>query len=227
MATRVDVKQVQALLAEGAQVLEVLPAEEYEEQHLPGAINIPLKELDAGTASVLDRKRPVIVYCWDSVCDLSPRAACRLETLGFEQVYDYVAGKYDWLAYGLPSEGEDANKPTVAGLASIEVVTCGLQDPAASLRERVEASPFPFALVVSRTDVVLGRIPRSALSGSGDATAEAVMEAGPSTFRPNVALDSLVERLRKRDFKYAIVTRADGTLIGVARRADAEQRLGS
>ena len=53
------------------------------------------------------------------------------------------------------------------------------------------------------------------------------MEAGPSTFRPNVALDSLVERLRKRDFKYAIVTRADGTLIGVARRADAEQRLDS
>jgi rhodanese-related sulfurtransferase len=67
MATCVDVKQVEALLAEGAQLVEVLPADEYVEQHLPGAISIPLKELDAGTAGVLDRGRPVIVYCWDSI----------------------------------------------------------------------------------------------------------------------------------------------------------------
>jgi rhodanese-related sulfurtransferase len=225
MAKRVDVKQVEALLAEGAQLVEVLPADEYAEQHLPGAINIPLKELDASTVAVLDRARPVIVYCWDSVCDLSPRAACRLETLGFEQVYDYVAGKYDWLAYGLPTEGEDARKRTAADLASAEVVTCALQDPAAPLRERVEASPFPFALVLSRTNVLLGRIPKSALADGVDAAAEAVMESGPSTFRPNVHLDALVERLRKRDFKYAIVTRADGTLVGVARREDAERHL--
>jgi CBS domain-containing protein len=140
-------------------------------------------------------------------------------------VYDYVAGKYDWLAYGLPSEGHDANKPTVAGLASTEVVTCGLEDPAAVLRERVGASPFPFVLVVSRTDVVLGRIPRSALAAGGDSTAEGVMEPGPSTVRPNLHLDELVERLRKRDFKFAIVTTPEGRLIGVARRADAEARL--
>jgi rhodanese-related sulfurtransferase len=39
---------------------------------------------------------------------MSPRAACRLELLGFTQVYDYVAGKADWLAHGLPTEGEQA-----------------------------------------------------------------------------------------------------------------------
>jgi rhodanese-related sulfurtransferase len=67
MAVRVDLEQLQALIAGGAQLVEVLPAEEYEEQHLPGAISIPLKTLDAGTAAGLDRSRPVVVYCWDSI----------------------------------------------------------------------------------------------------------------------------------------------------------------
>lgn len=67
MATRIDVEEVQALLAEGAQLVEVLPADEYEEQHLPGAISIPLKALNADTTAGLERGRPVIVYCWDSI----------------------------------------------------------------------------------------------------------------------------------------------------------------
>jgi len=57
--------EVQRLLAEGAQLVEVLPQAEYEEQHLPGAINIPLKTLDAESARRLERGRPVIVYCHD------------------------------------------------------------------------------------------------------------------------------------------------------------------
>ena len=67
MAIRIDVREVQALLAESAQLVEVLPADEYEEQHLPGAVSIPLKELNADTTARLDRGRPVIVYCWDSI----------------------------------------------------------------------------------------------------------------------------------------------------------------
>jgi rhodanese-related sulfurtransferase len=55
------------LIAESAQLVEVLPEPEYSEAHLPGAVNIPLKQLDAVTASVLDRDRPVVVYCWDSL----------------------------------------------------------------------------------------------------------------------------------------------------------------
>ncbi|MEW6636975.1 MAG: rhodanese-like domain-containing protein [Actinomycetota bacterium] len=50
---------------EGAQLVEVLPREEYEEAHLPGAINVPLKELDGETAARLRRDAPVIVYCHD------------------------------------------------------------------------------------------------------------------------------------------------------------------
>ena len=66
MPTSIDRQEVQRLLAgRQAQLVEVLPAAEYEDEHLPGAINIPLKELDRQTTSRLDRSRAVIVYCYD------------------------------------------------------------------------------------------------------------------------------------------------------------------
>jgi rhodanese-related sulfurtransferase len=67
MPTAVDRRGVQRLVAAGAQLLEVLPPEEYEEEHLPGAINIPLKELDRTTAARLSHDRPIIAYCYDYV----------------------------------------------------------------------------------------------------------------------------------------------------------------
>jgi len=64
--TPIDRERLQALLAAGeTQLVEVLPSEEFEEDHLPGAINIPLKQLDAETARALDRARPVVLYCYD------------------------------------------------------------------------------------------------------------------------------------------------------------------
>ncbi|MFL5961910.1 MAG: rhodanese-like domain-containing protein [Gaiellaceae bacterium] len=65
MPTTIDREQVQKLIANGAQLVEVLPPEEYKDEHLPGAINIPLKTLDAVTTRQLDPQRPVIVYCYD------------------------------------------------------------------------------------------------------------------------------------------------------------------
>lgn len=66
MPTRIDRQEVQRLLEEeDAQLVEVLPAVDYEDEHLPGAVNIPLKQLDRETTRVLDRRRPVIAYCYD------------------------------------------------------------------------------------------------------------------------------------------------------------------
>jgi rhodanese-related sulfurtransferase len=59
-------EEVRRLAAEGAQLVEVLPSPEYEEDHLPGAIHLPLRRLDAEARKVLDRSRAVIVYCWDT-----------------------------------------------------------------------------------------------------------------------------------------------------------------
>jgi phage shock protein E len=66
MPTAIGRDGVKRLLREGqAQLVEVLPADEYADEHLPGAINIPLKSLDRETTASLDRGRPVIVYCYD------------------------------------------------------------------------------------------------------------------------------------------------------------------
>jgi rhodanese-related sulfurtransferase len=67
MPTTIDRHEVQRLLAdEHAQLVEVLPEAEFEDEHLPGANNIPLKQLDADGVQQLERGRPVIVYCYDS-----------------------------------------------------------------------------------------------------------------------------------------------------------------
>ena len=67
MPTPIDRHEVQRLLAEErAQLVEVLPGAEFEDEHLPGAINIPLKELDRESVDQLERARPVIVYCYDT-----------------------------------------------------------------------------------------------------------------------------------------------------------------
>jgi rhodanese-related sulfurtransferase len=65
MSRRIEIDELRELLDAGAQLVEVLPQEEYDEEHLPGAVNIPLKTLDAETTATLDRRNPVVVYCWD------------------------------------------------------------------------------------------------------------------------------------------------------------------
>jgi rhodanese-related sulfurtransferase len=67
MTEPIGFQRVRQLVDEGAQLVEVLPRGEYEEQHLRGAISIPLKELDADAVAVLNGETPVIVYCWDSI----------------------------------------------------------------------------------------------------------------------------------------------------------------
>ena len=67
MPNAVDRFELQRLVAAGAQLVEVLPPDEYDEEHLDGAVHLSLKELSAKSAAVLDRGRPVIVYCWDGL----------------------------------------------------------------------------------------------------------------------------------------------------------------
>ena len=66
MPRQIDRDEVRRLAGQGAQLVEVLPAGEYAEDHLPGAINLPLRHLEQQATAVLDRQRAVVVYCWDS-----------------------------------------------------------------------------------------------------------------------------------------------------------------
>ncbi len=65
MPININRDAVQRMISDGAQVVEVLAAKEYEPEHLPTAINIPLETLRRETAGKLDSQRPIIVYCWD------------------------------------------------------------------------------------------------------------------------------------------------------------------
>jgi rhodanese-related sulfurtransferase len=66
MPARIEFEEFRRLRDEGAQIVEVLPKDEYEWAHVPDAINLPLKELDAPTAAArLDRERQLVVYCHD------------------------------------------------------------------------------------------------------------------------------------------------------------------
>jgi Mg/Co/Ni transporter MgtE len=155
---------------------------------------------------------------------MSPRAACRLATLGFTRVYDYAAGKVDWLARGLPAEGADADLPSAGSLARQDVATCTLDSTAGEALAAIAGSPYGFALVVSPGGVLLGRVRRSALQGrAAHDRIESVMEPGPSTIRPHETPTELRDRLRSSSVQTLVVTRPDGSLIGVVRRDDVQE----
>jgi rhodanese-related sulfurtransferase len=66
MPREIDREGVRRLVDQGAQLVEILPLDEYREEHLPGAINLPLRQLEERASEALDRHRAVVVYCWDS-----------------------------------------------------------------------------------------------------------------------------------------------------------------
>src|SRR5919204_4589370 len=115
---------------------------------------------------------------------MSPRAAWRLETLGFPEVYDYVPGRADWAASGRPVEGEFASVPTIGSLGHRDVPTCALDERVANVAERVRAAGWDTCIVTIDGGVVLGRLFRHELEGPEERTAEEAMRPGPSTFRP-------------------------------------------
>jgi rhodanese-related sulfurtransferase len=221
----VGAKEVERLAREGATIIDVLPPEEYEEEHIAGAVGIPLKTLDRSAVQDLDRSRPVVVYCWDALCDLSPRAAAWLDELGFEDVCDYAVGKVDWMARGLPTEGSKASEPTATDVLRTDVATCRPGDKLPTVAERVKDSPFGFALVTRDDGTLLGRVPAAALDQPAEDGAAEAMSLGPSTVRADSELEPLVERLTGKDLRFAIVTTPDGRLLGVVRRGDAERAL--
>lgn len=129
-------------------------------------------------------------------------------------------GKVDWLVHGRPVEGTRAAEPTARDVARDDVVTCRPTDQAQEVRERIEASPYPFALVLGDRRVLLGRVARSALEGDVSGPVETLMDPGPSTVRPHKTAEGVAEQLSDRELRWAIVTSPAGELIGVASRDD-------
>ena len=156
---------------------------------------------------------------------MSARAAWRLESLGFSQVFRYTAGKADWFANGLEREGKQAHTPRAADAARRDVPTCGLAEALGEVGDRVRAAGWDVCLVVNDEGILLGRLRKQTFAAGSEAQVEAVMEAGPTTVRPNAPLDELVARLRKRRVTRVIVSDSDGQLIGLLDCKDAERLL--
>ena len=152
---------------------------------------------------------------------MSPRAAWRLDSLGFGEVYDYEAGKQDWGAAGLPVEGTLASRPRAGTVARADVPTCGLEDRVGDVRERVRSAGWDVCVVVNAQRVVIGLMLKEELDAGDDMQTDGVMRPGPSTFRPNVDIEEMAEHMIDHDLESAIVTTSDGRLVGLLAREDA------
>lgn len=146
---------------------------------------------------------------------MSPRAACRLEQLGFQRVYDYVGGIADWKAAGLPVEGSGKPSLRVADATTGDVPTCDVGENVGDVRARARAVGWETCVVVAGDGVVVGRLRSPAWDTEVEATVGEVMEPGPSTVRPDASLEPLVGRMRKKSTPQVLVTTPEGVLVGV------------
>jgi len=211
---RVDTADVAALADRGAQLVEVLPEAEYRTEHLPGAVNVALTDLTREAAAGLDPAAPVVVYCFDTQCDLSSRAAAVLESYGFADVYDYTGSKAAWLAMGREAEGDipaDVRAGALARTASI----CG---PGTPLADAPPLGPGGLVVVVNDDRVVLGSIHGHARAGACPALE--VLQTGPATVRPSITAGELARSMDHSGETHMLVTTLDGRLVGVLERDD-------
>ena len=209
MVTRIDVDRVMELVADGAPLLDVLPESVYEQVHLPGAVNVPLETFRPDDVAALDRDAPVIVYCFDQHCDLSGRAARRLEHEGFKEVYDLVGGRATWTALGLPTEGAVGDRRRISDYVespSTVAVDGTVGD--------VDAWDEPVA-VIDRDGVLLGSLDPAAQSLPADTPVSTAMTSAPGTIRPELRVEEVARRLTDDSLDHIFVTAVSGALIGI------------
>jgi CBS domain-containing protein len=98
--------------------------------------------------------------------------------MGYRDVYDYVDGKLDWMAAGLPTEGANSQHPRAGDAARKNVPTCGLDERVGDVRERARDAGFEAAVVVNEERVVLGLLRSKELSSEADLSIEGAMRPG-------------------------------------------------
>jgi Mg/Co/Ni transporter MgtE len=157
---------------------------------------------------------------------MSPRAAWRLESLGFPEVYDYVAGKLDWMAAGLPTEGTNARHPRAGDVARKDAPTAQLDERLGDVRARVQAKGWDAVVVINSERVVLGLLRSKELEKDPDLRMEQAMRPGPSTFRPYVSIKEMAETMTKHMLESSPITTSDGRLVGLLLQKDVIEKAG-
>ena len=141
--------------------------------------------------------------------------------MGFTEVYDYAAGKLDWLAAGLPTEGSNAERPRAGQVARADVPTCSLDERLGEVAERVRAAGWQACVVVNTERVVLGLLRAKELAADPSLRIEQAMRPGPSTFRPHASITELARFMIQHDVDSSPITTSDGRLVGLLLRRDA------
>src|SRR5258708_4700054 len=145
---------------------------------------------------------------------MAPRAAARLESLGFDGVHEYKAGKLDWLAAGLPTEGENSKCPRAGEASRKDTTVCGLKDRVGDVRDRATQSGLEVAVVVDAQHIVLGLLRSKQLEMDPDLTAEQAMRPGPSTFRPYVSMKEMADHMVEHSLDSAPTSLPSDVVIG-------------
>jgi Mg/Co/Ni transporter MgtE len=128
-------------------------------------------------------------------------------------------GKADWGSFGLPLEGTADSSSRVGSITRADAPTCRPDELVADVGERVGAE-WQICVVTNSESVVQGLLGREALRAGERVRAEDAMSLGPSTIRPSARREAIAQRMREQDLTRIVVTRSDGTLIGVLRRED-------
>jgi hypothetical protein len=152
---------------------------------------------------------------------MAPRAAARLESLGFDGIFEYKAGKLDWLAAGLPTEGENSKCPRAGEASRKDAAVCGLKDRLGDARNRAKRSGLEVAVVVDAEQVVLGLLRSEQLEMDPNLAVEQAMRPGPSTFRPYVSMKEMADYMVEHSLESVPITTSDGKLAGVLLKSDA------
>ena len=200
--------------APDVQLVEVLPSDEYDEEHLPGATNDGLHELDLG--------RPIVVYGFDLQDDRPHRAAVDLVARGCVDVLVYAEGKVGWLAEGLPADGRRRPEQRIGSIARRDGVPTVAGDATIATAASAFGDQDDVAVVLggANDDVVVGVLRRETLGLPPTTPVADVLQPGPSTFRPGMTIAELVDYFRRSDEQRALVTTASGRWLGLIRRQD-------
>jgi len=135
-------------------------------------------------------------------------------------VYDYKAGKQDWMGAGLPTEGTNAQRPRLVDVVRRDVPTCSLDERLGDVRHRAVTAGWDACVVVSQERIVLGLLRAKELDADPDLPVEQVMRPGPSTYRPFVSVEELRRTMTERNMDSSPVTTSDGKLVGLVRKQD-------
>ena len=156
---------------------------------------------------------------------MSPRAACRLEALGFEHVHDYVLGKADWRGAGLPLDGTRLELQVIADAMRPDIPTCDPNETIGEVGKRVKEAGWEDCVVIDCDGLVVGRLRSTSWDLDPNLAANAVMQAGPTTVRPDQPLDRLVKRMDRRPTPLVVAATAQGGLLGAVIRENAHRVL--